>query len=1074
MIPSLRGVGRLHKRPKHPSELPILPDAPPPPPVVAPSINVAASANGGLAEASNFLTLSANTWPPQGTNNGDRKGIGWGGLNGGWNSLQNEVDPYVTVTFNTSRTINVIDVITLQDTYEAPITPTTTTTFTKYGVTAYTVQYWTGAAWQTIQGGAVSGNNLVWRRFSFPEVTTTKIKVICNAYLAEYARIVEIEAHSVGTITASPPELTITSPNAGTTYTSGQNVPVVFTAVPSTATGGLLTKLELYRGATLVTTDNNPTGTSFTLTDTAPANGTYTYSVIAYHDVSTFTTKTVAGIIVQAAPAAQTPGAGNFVETVNYLRSRGTLVLAKPMAENTTADLSLDTRNGRPVGIGAFSGIMAPGTAPRILGLPIQDFGYPHASAPVPYTGLPQVDTVIKPPGAKGSMRLDTPALGGGANTAGDWFTHFGSEGNRRYFLPGETFWIQFKYRMNSAQFNTNFQKGGGDGIHNPTAEKFFNITGGNIPGIVIGSSEIGKMVFQSNNQHKFPIVYHYLPGGGDNTLLEVNVPNTTDFDKQPGNDKPNACSFREYRDILEPAGKFAGAEGIPSGCYGFVADQWMTFKVRVEIGNRVSAFPNDPVYLLRVTCWIQYDFGAEHVWLDTFVNHQLDSSGNFGKIMFWSYQTDKSLTQDHPLSQCWFGELIVATENIPASALNPSASWRPAPGQVADISLNTLSSVGVDPDPTHVQSYNGDTGIRGTSAWCSWCELPDYGTLGAFGHMSNGGHFAYFGTGAYVFSLDTLMWERILDPAAVGDENWNALNYNRDTGTPGANFPNTAASSHTYQGHQPWYKEHGGGPQGSMCLLAQGSVGVGSGVSPGYGYFTVDADTGVSTRKNSIPPLQTPRPQHGNGIGQTQTWYDTNRGYHWRLEDQSFEMVRMDPRDGSYTKFWMGTTGGGVGIVHKNSLAFFCKSLDRLVLIKIDANIVDLNNPAIFKIYTADPANITAGWTLNSSTGYLAQDIRSEMSCVWCDDPLMNCAALFWAQNTFITYLTAPAAAGGTWTFSRESFTGIRVPNQQTGAGATEPHGTYNRMSWSKNRCFIWWAYPTAPVQAITPARMT
>jgi hypothetical protein len=56
------------------------------------------------------------------------------------------------------------------------------------------VQYWTGGNWQTVPGGSVTGNNLVWRRFIFPAVTTGKVRVVVNAAVDGVARIVEVEA----------------------------------------------------------------------------------------------------------------------------------------------------------------------------------------------------------------------------------------------------------------------------------------------------------------------------------------------------------------------------------------------------------------------------------------------------------------------------------------------------------------------------------------------------------------------------------------------------------------------------------------------------------------------------------------------------------------------------------------------------------------------------------------------------------------------------------------------------------------------------------------------------------------
>ncbi len=98
------------------------------------------------------------------------------------------------VAFNTSKTINEIDVFSLHDNYGNPIEPTEATTFSLYGLTAFQAQYWTGSAWVTVPGGSVSGNNKVWKKITFAPLTTTKIRVLISATSDGWSRIVEVEA----------------------------------------------------------------------------------------------------------------------------------------------------------------------------------------------------------------------------------------------------------------------------------------------------------------------------------------------------------------------------------------------------------------------------------------------------------------------------------------------------------------------------------------------------------------------------------------------------------------------------------------------------------------------------------------------------------------------------------------------------------------------------------------------------------------------------------------------------------------------------------------------------------------
>jgi len=144
-------------------------------------------------------TVSASSqystgYPVSAINNGDRKGLNWAS-GGGWNDATAGVYPdWVEVDFPGWKLINEINVITLQDNYGSPVEPTEALTFTAYGITDFNVQYWDGANWVTVPGGSVTGNNKVWRKFTFNPVWATGVRVQVNNALASYSRITEVEA----------------------------------------------------------------------------------------------------------------------------------------------------------------------------------------------------------------------------------------------------------------------------------------------------------------------------------------------------------------------------------------------------------------------------------------------------------------------------------------------------------------------------------------------------------------------------------------------------------------------------------------------------------------------------------------------------------------------------------------------------------------------------------------------------------------------------------------------------------------------------------------------------------------
>ncbi len=159
--------------------------------------NVALASNGATVSASSTWSYPPFSHLPGSVNNGDHRGLN-AGYNSNWASNGSSLPQWVEVAFNGSKTINQIDVFSVQDNYQNPIEPTESTTFSLYGLTAFEVQYWNGSTWVTVPGGSVSGNNKVWKKITFTPITTTKIRVYITATSDNWSRVVEVEAWSQG------------------------------------------------------------------------------------------------------------------------------------------------------------------------------------------------------------------------------------------------------------------------------------------------------------------------------------------------------------------------------------------------------------------------------------------------------------------------------------------------------------------------------------------------------------------------------------------------------------------------------------------------------------------------------------------------------------------------------------------------------------------------------------------------------------------------------------------------------------------------------------------------------------
>jgi hypothetical protein len=151
--------------------------------------DVAAASADASAVASSTI---GTRYPASAVIDGDRTGAGFG--NGGvWEDANGFVFPdWVEIRFAGVKTIDRVVVYSMQDGYTHPVDPGDTLTFHSYGVTAFTVQAWDGAEWETL--GRVSGNDLVKRTVTFPAVATDRIRVVIDDALNGYSRLAEVEA----------------------------------------------------------------------------------------------------------------------------------------------------------------------------------------------------------------------------------------------------------------------------------------------------------------------------------------------------------------------------------------------------------------------------------------------------------------------------------------------------------------------------------------------------------------------------------------------------------------------------------------------------------------------------------------------------------------------------------------------------------------------------------------------------------------------------------------------------------------------------------------------------------------
>ena len=285
-------------------------------------MNVALAANGGVATASSILGAG---YPPSGAINGDRKGLNWGN-GGGWNDGTSNTSPdWIEVAFAGSKTIDEVDVFSMQDSYTAPVEPTPAMTFSLWGLRAFEVQYWNGASWVAVPGGTITNNNLVWRQILFSPVTTSKIRVFITAALNGYSRVIEAEAWGISSGGNTAPQVAITGPGAGATFTEPAAITVTANASDS---DGSVTSVAFYASGTLI-------GTSAT----APYGVTWTGVLAGTYQLTAVATDN-AGATTTSDPVPVTVGAPNVPPSVSITSPADGATFTAPATLTVSASAS--------------------------------------------------------------------------------------------------------------------------------------------------------------------------------------------------------------------------------------------------------------------------------------------------------------------------------------------------------------------------------------------------------------------------------------------------------------------------------------------------------------------------------------------------------------------------------------------------------------------------------------------------------------------------------------------------------------------------------------------------------------
>ncbi len=261
----------------------------------------------------------------------------------------------------------------------------------------------------------------------------------------------------------------------------------------------------------------------------------------------------------------------------------------------------------------------------------------------------PTIDFDVKASGA-GSLKFTIPS-NSGSDSSGTFFTNFANDLSVQ-FGGDQEFYVQWRQRFSSELISTKYQGAGGF--------KQIIIGTGDQPGKVYSSCSDLEVVMFSYEQEGFPAMYNSCSGSKSHGPYDgfYQPFGAYDFKLQNGRPSPY-CLYSQGS--TSPKSYFA-----PQGnCFGYVANEWMTFQVRIKLGPRVG----DEFVGSQVTLWMARQGQPAQLVIDwgpyNLTAGPQGENQRFGKLWLLPYNTGKSPAQSHPTAYTWYDELIVSRSRV-------------------------------------------------------------------------------------------------------------------------------------------------------------------------------------------------------------------------------------------------------------------------------------------------------------------------------------------------------------------------------------------------------------------------
>ena len=256
-------------------------------------------------------------------------------------------------------------------------------------------------------------------------------------------------------------------------------------------------------------------------------------------------------------------------------------------------------------------------------------------------------DTTVSASGAS-SLKFTIPAKSG-SDSSGSYFTNFSADLSV-LFGENSEFFVQWRQRFSPEFVATKFLGGGG-------WKQIIIGAGDKLNGKFETSCTALETVVQNLQHRGFPQMYNSCTGSTSHGAYNpFEAPfNSFDFKLQNGRPAPYCLYSQGNSSYFAPTGN----------CFGYVANEWLTFQIRIKTGPRV----NDEFTNSHVTLWVGRLGKPSELVLD-WGPYNLSAGApsenqRYGKLWLLPYNTGKDSSVTNPTAYTWYDELIISRNQI-------------------------------------------------------------------------------------------------------------------------------------------------------------------------------------------------------------------------------------------------------------------------------------------------------------------------------------------------------------------------------------------------------------------------